>query len=120
MIKSTGSSVIDDTVLINYRAALSTLNEWYLGTVRGFLRKWYELGYDGIDESVIQLLEGWTIKGNRKGDAIKRKDPSQGPLSDNELQAFNEGAVTAFELNLITLDEFAISLVISSTGRRPI
>lgn len=120
MIKNTGSSIVDDTMLINYRASLSRPNEWYLGTVRGFLRKWYELGYDGVDESVIQLLESWTIKGNRKGDAIKRKDPNQGPLSDNELQAFNEGAVTAFELDLITLDEFAISLITSNTGRRPI
>ena len=120
MIKNTGSSIVDDTMLINYRASLSRTNEWYLGTVRGFLRKWYELGYDGVDESVIQLLESWTIKGNRKGDAIKRKDPNQGPLSDNELQAFNEGAVTAFELNIITLDEFAISLITSNTGRRPV
>lgn len=120
MIKTTGASEITDTTLMNYRASLSSSNEYYLGTVRGFLRKWYELGYDGIDESVIRLLDGWTLKGNRKGDAVKRKDPNEGPLSDNELQAFNEGAVIAFEQNVITLDEFAISLVTSNTGRRPI
>ena len=120
MIKATDASAVDDTVLINYRASLSASNEYYLGTVRGFLRKWYELGYDGIDEDVIRLLDSWTLKGNRKGDAVKRKDPNEGPLSDNELQAFNEGAVIAFERNLITLDEFTISLVTSNTGRRPI
>lgn len=120
MLRITGSSTINDIMLINYRASLSSSHEWYLGTIRGFLRKWYELGYDGIDESVIRLLDGWTLKGNRKGDAVKRKDPNEGPLSDNELKAFNEGAVTAFEKNLITLDEFAISIVTSNTGRRPI
>lgn len=120
MIKSTGSSVINDTMLINYRASLGKSHEWYLGTVRGFLRKWYELGYYGVDEDVIRLLDSWTIKGNKKGDAVKRQDPQEGPLSDNELQAFNEGAVTAFEQNLITLNEFAISLVTSNTGRRPV
>ena len=120
MIKATDASAVDDTVLINYRASLSASNEYYLGTVRGFLRKWYELGYDGIDEDVIRLLDSWTLKGNRKGDAVKRKDPNEGPLSDNELQAFNEGAVIAFEQNLITLDEFAISLTTSNTGRRSI
>ena len=120
MIKATDASAVDDTVLINYRASLSASNEYYLGTVRGFLRKWYELGYDGINEDVIRLLDSWTLKGNRKGDAVKRKDPNEGPLSDNELQAFNEGAVIAFEQNLITLDEFAISLITSNTGRRPV
>ncbi|MGP9669229.1 MULTISPECIES: site-specific integrase [unclassified Psychrobacter] len=120
MLRNTSVFIITDTMLINYRSSLISSNEWYLGTIRGFLRKWYELGYDGIDEDVIRLLDGWTIKGNRKGDAVKRKDPNEGPLSDNELQAFNEGAVTAFERNLITLDELAISLIISNTGRRSV
>jgi len=120
MIKATGASEVTDTILINYRASLPKVNEWYLGTIRGFLRKWYELGLNGIDEDVIRLLDSWTIKGNRKADAVKRKDPKEGPLSDNELQAFNEGAVTAFERNLITIDEFAISLATSNTGRRSI
>lgn len=120
MLRNTGTSIITDIILINYKSSLNSSNEWYLGTIRGFLRKWYELGYDGVDENVIRLLDGWTIKGNRKGDAVKRKDPNEGPLSDNELQAFNEGAVTAFERKLITLDEFTISLVTSNTGRRPI
>ena len=120
MIRSTGSSTINDIMLINYRASLSNSHAWYLGTIRGFLRRWYELGFDGVDEEIIRLLDSWTIEGNIKGDAVKRKDPHEGPLSDNELQAFNEGAVTAFERNLITLDEFTISLVTSNTGRRPI
>ncbi len=120
MIRTTGASEITDTMLISYQTSLSATNKYYLGTVRGFLRKWYELGYDGVNEDVIRLLDSWTIKGNRKGDAVKRKDPNEGPLSDNELLAFNEGAVIAFEQNLITLDEFTISLVTSNTGRRPI
>jgi len=66
------------------------------------------------------LLDGWTIKGNIKGDVIKRLDPIKGPLSDIELQGFNEGAVQAYEKNVITITEMAIGLVISNTGRRPI
>ncbi|MGP5202715.1 site-specific integrase [Psychrobacter aquimaris] len=120
MIKATGASEVTDTMLINYRAYLTTSKEYYLGTVRGFLRKWYELGYYGVDEDVVRLLDSWRIKGNRKGDAVKRQDPREGPLSDIELQAFNEGSVTAFEKSLITLDEFTIALVTSNTGRRPI
>jgi integrase len=120
MLQETGANEITDTVLINYRSSLTKEKEWYLGIVRGFLRRWYQLGYFGISEEVITLLDGWTIKGNRKGDAVKRKDPTQGPLTDNELLAFNEGVVKAYELDQIQISDLAISLTASNTGRRPI
>ncbi|MCU7872975.1 MAG: recombinase [Candidatus Thiodiazotropha sp. (ex Lucinoma borealis)] len=120
MLRSTGADEITDTVLINYRAMLTPTTEWYLGTIRGFLRRWYQLGYPGVSKDVIRLLDGWTLKGNRKGDAVKRKDPEEGPFTDNELQAFNEGVVQAFERDIISLAELAMCLVTSSTGRRPV
>ncbi len=120
MLRETETNEITDTMLINYRASLTKSTEWYLGTIRGFLRRWYQLGYFGISEEVITLLDGWTIKGNRKGDAVKRKDPTQGPLTDNELLAFNEGVVKAYELDQIQISDLAISLTASNTGRRPI
>lgn len=120
MLRITEASVVTDTVLINYRAKLTRDTEWYLGTIRGFLRKWYDLGYEGISDDVIDLLDDWTIKGNIKGDVIKRLDPVRGPLSDIELQAFNEGAIQAYERDTITLTDLALGLAISNTGRRPI
>lgn len=120
MLRSTGASEISDTVLINYRGMLTPATEWYLATIRGFLRRWHRLGHPGVSKDVIRLLDGWRLKGNRKGDAVKRKDPEEGPLTDNELQAFNEGAVQAFECNLISLSELAMCLVTSNTGRRPV
>jgi len=109
-----------NTSLINYRSSLTGNTEWYLGTIRGFLRKWHDLGYDGVSDEVIELLDGWIIKGNVKGDVIKRLDPLKGPLSDLELQSFNEGAVQAYERGDISLTDMAIGLAISNTGRRPI
>ncbi|MDD4965506.1 site-specific integrase [Halothiobacillus sp.] len=120
MLISTGADEINEVMLINYRATLNPRTEWYLGVISGFLRRWHRLGYPGVSMDVIRLLDGWTIKGNRKGDAVKRKDPEAGPLTDNELQAFNEGAVQAFERDVISLSEMAMCLVTSSTGRRPI
>ena len=38
-------------------------------------------------------------------------DPQEGPLTDNELTAFNEGAVRAYEKSLITIAELAIAPV---------
>ncbi|MAZ10330.1 MAG: recombinase [Sutterellaceae bacterium] len=119
MIAETGATSIETSTLINYRASLDRQNEWKFGTIRGFLYKWHELGYPGIEDDVIDLMKGWTLKGNIKGDAVKRLDPTEGPLTDNELSAFNEGVVRAFEQNRITLDELGICLLISHTGRRP-
>ncbi|MBZ6063533.1 recombinase [Escherichia coli] len=120
MLRETHAREITDTVLINYRARLLPATEWYLATIRGFLRTWHQLGYPGISKDVISLLDGWRLKGNRKGDAVKRQDPQEGPLTDNELTAFNEGAVRAYEKSLITIAELALALSISHTGRRPI
>ncbi|WP_349886344.1 site-specific integrase [Pantoea ananatis] len=120
MIRTTQTDHIDDVMLINYRSTLDNTHEYRLGTIRGFLRRWNRLGYPGVSKNVISMLDSWTIKGNRKGDAVKRKNPHDGPLTDNELQAFNEGIVRAYELNMISLSELAISLSISNTGRRPI
>lgn len=119
-LRTTHSTEVSESSLINYKASLSANNEWYLGTIRGFLRKWHDLGYSGISDDVIELLAGWTIKGNVKGDVIKRLDPVKGPLSDIELQGFNDGALRAFECGDITLTDMAMGLIISNTGRRPI
>lgn len=118
-LRDTKPAHIDTASLINWRSTLSRDDEWKLGTIRGFLYKWHDLGYPGIGDDVIDLLKSWTLKGNIKGDAVKRLDPNEGPLTDNELTAFNEGAVRAYEQNKITLDELAICLLISHTGRRP-
>lgn len=119
MLRETGAAEITTVMLINYRATLTRGTEWYLGTIRGFLYKWHDLGYPGISDDVIDLLSNWTLKGNIKGDAVKRLDPAQGPFTDNELLAFNEGAARAFEQDLISITDLSMALLTSHTGRRP-
>lgn len=118
MLRATRSSRISSATLINYRASLDRRTEWYLGTIRGFLYTWHDLGYPGIGEDVVDLLKSWTLRGNIKGDAVQRLDPTQGPLTDNELVAFNEGAARSFERGLITVSDLALTLLMSHTGRR--
>lgn len=120
MLRTTGASIVNESVLINYRSSLSYETEWYLGGIKAFLNKWYELGHSGVSEETIQLLNSWNLKGNIKGDVVKRLDPVQGPLSDIELLGFNEGVIQAYEKNNISISELALCLAISNTGRRPI
>lgn len=120
LLQTTGSSRLSETVLINYRSSLTFDTEWHLGTIKSFLNKWYELGFTGISEETIQLLNSWKLKGCAKGDVVKRLDPYKGPLSNIELQGFNEGVIQAYEKNKLSITSLATSLVISNTGRRPI
>ncbi|MBN2866766.1 MAG: hypothetical protein JXK16_12225 [Thiotrichales bacterium] len=106
--------------LINFRSSLDREHEWYLGTIKGFLKKWHELGYAGVSDEVVDLLDSWRLKGNVKGDVVKRLDPEQGPLTDIELQNINEAAASLYEKNEITIDQFAMVRLLSATGRRPI
>ncbi len=119
LLKHVEADRIEPNMLINYRASLSREHEWKLSTLAGFFKTWFRLGYHGVDENVIDLLDGWVLKGNIKGDAVKRLDPTEGPLTDNELIAFNEGVVRAFELRRISLADLAMALLVSHTGRRP-
>lgn len=88
--------------------------------IKSFLKKWHQLGYEGVSKEVIDLLYSWTLKGNIKGDVVKRLDPEDGPLTDIELLAFNEAAVQSYEKGLISIDELSMSLMASGTGRREI
>lgn len=118
-IERCGCEEVTTTALINYRSTLDRGTEWYMGVVRVLIYKWFELGYPGIEEPIVDLLSGWNLKGNIKGDAIKRRDPTAGDLTENELAAFNEGAARAFENGGITISGLAMALLISCSGRRP-
>ena len=119
LLRDTGVSEINPTMLINYRSSLTSETEYFLGALRGFIYKWHDLGYPGISDDVVDLLGEWTLKGNVKGDAVQRLNLTEGPLTDNELLAFNEGVVCAFEKDQISITELSIALLSSNTGRRP-
>lgn len=42
-------------------------------------------------------MKTWKLVNGKPGDVVKRKEPIQGPLTDIELQEFNEGAIRAYE-----------------------
>jgi integrase len=120
ILRTTESSRLDAPTFLNFRSGLARESEYYLGAPKGFFLKWHELGYPGIDAEVYELLKSWRLRGNIKGDSVKRLDPTQGPLTDNELRAFNEAAIRLFEKDEIALTELGIALLVSNTGRRPI
>ncbi|KPX96930.1 DNA breaking-rejoining enzyme [Pseudomonas amygdali pv. mori] len=110
---------LDAHQLINFKASLDG-DYAHLHRVRPFLRRWLAFRLPGIDKDVVEMVDGWRLPGGAKGQAVKSMDPTQGPMSDFELMAFNEGAIFAYEEGDLSLYELSICLLTSSTGRRPI
>ncbi|MGE6180575.1 site-specific integrase [Aeromonas salmonicida] len=112
-----GFSVTD---LINYRSQLGPHQSHMLSLLRIFLKKWHALGYPGIAPETCDLLAQWSFKAPQQGAAVRSRDPTKGPFTDIELQAFNEAAVACYERGEIALYDLAFTLLLSHTGRRVI
>jgi integrase len=110
---------ISSETLISYRSTLDREHEWYLGSLRGFLKSWIKLDYPGINDDVKALLDNWRIKGNIKGRAVQTLSPTEGPLSDLEFEALHQKLIEAFETNIISLEDFVLVQIFIATGRRP-
>lgn len=79
--------------LANYRAFLGKRREWYVGVIAGLVRRWNDLGYSGLGDGLITMLDGWTISGNVKGEAVQLQSPTQGALTDLEFEALYAAVV---------------------------
>lgn len=82
---TTGLAPFSCESLISYRGSLDRSTEWYMGTLRGLIRQWGRLGYQGISKDVLSLLKKWTNKGNEKGYAVQSMCPDTGPFTDIEM-----------------------------------
>lgn len=116
-IKGESCSHINKSAVLNFMSKMHGRGE-RLSRFRRFINKWYSLGYGGIDPDTIQIMKTWCFDKAKAGDVVKRKDPQQGPLTDIELQEFNDGAIRAFEKKEISLFMLTMALLASHTGRR--
>lgn len=104
--------------LISYRSTLDAKTEWYLGGLRGFIKKWAELGYAGISDESLVLLSKWTLKGNEKGYAVQSMCPESGPLTDIEMEAVIAAVISAYSLNRLDITDVCYAMILAMTGRR--
>ncbi|BEO06375.1 site-specific integrase [Serratia marcescens] len=113
-------SYIDESTILNYKDTLSNVRVQYLVNLRSFLKKWYSLGYYGVNEKTITLLKAMILKVKESGYVVKQECPQRGPLTDDEHHAFNNALKIAYEVGNITLFDFSITMLVSFTGRRPL
>lgn len=117
-LKNTGSSHVSVVSLTNYRSSLNEANEYKLGGLKGFLLAWYEWGFKGISDQVVDYLNELRLKGNPKGNAVKGACPYSGPLTHNELGSLIDWASNAFTKGTLKLVEYVCFMSLALTGRR--
>jgi hypothetical protein len=111
---------IDQTVVLNYKSSLIKRNDWYLSKLRGFLIKWSQLGYDGVESRIENAIKIWRIKGNPKGVAIRQRSTTDGAFSDMELEAISTGVANSYRNGDLSLAGFALTRLFIGSGRRTI
>lgn len=110
---------VDEFSLVRFRGSDGKNNN-IMSSVRILIKKWYELGYSGIDEDAYDFLCKLIIPDNKKGEVVRRRDQVKGPFTDIELQSFLEACYRAYDKGNIDITQLATALLISATGRRPL
>lgn len=113
-------SLIRSNDIINYRASLSDQNAYFLGRLSTFLRKWHELGFQGVSDEAITLLKQLRIKGSKKGVAVLTMDKLMGPYTDIEVQSIQEAVNRSYSLGDISLENYSLIWLFFALGGRPV
>jgi integrase len=104
--------------ILLYKGSLSDRTEHYLGGLKGFLKKWYELGYPGITNDAYNLLNLLTLKGNVTGEAVLTMDPVTGPFTELELQAIHKAVNVAYATGKISNRQYSLVWLFIGLGPR--
>ncbi|MGL1957888.1 MAG: site-specific integrase [Colwellia sp.] len=119
-IDETESDVINITSLLNFKASLSKSELYKFGVLRALLKKWYQLGYPGVNREIIDFIYQFKISGNKKGAAVKSLDPEKGPYSDIEFEAIRFKLDQFYAEGRVSLEEIVLSSLVIESGRRGI
>ncbi|HDO8496435.1 TPA: tyrosine-type recombinase/integrase [Salmonella enterica subsp. enterica serovar Concord] len=119
LIRKLSPTHIDDKVLIEYQNKQLSKAPESFRVLRPFLIKWFEFGYPGIDESAVELLKHLDLKIKKAGQSVLQDDPTEGPLTKEEHTSLIKAMNHAYRIGVLSLSDYAISLLMSLTGRRP-
>ncbi|MEN9433438.1 MAG: hypothetical protein RLZZ422_1027, partial [Pseudomonadota bacterium] len=106
--------------IINYYSSLDSSQKWYLSTLSGFLKKWFSLGYTGIEKNTIDLLNTLSLKGNTKGIAVLTKNSEKGAFSDIELNSIQAALKQAYISKKVDTASYLLAWLFMLFGQRPI
>lgn len=106
--------------ILNFRGLPIKGPETTLSILRGFLLKWHELGYHGISDDTVRLLNTLRVKSNTKGTAVSTMDPNIGPYTAMEHEAILSAAHDAYGNGTLDQAMYLLALLFINFGARPI
>jgi len=111
---------IDGNAVYQFNVNLGPEKNYKLNSIKKFLTKWKKLGYVGVETSALTMLEKIKVKANLTGEAVKRRDPNSGPLTEQELKMILESIRELLKENKIHLFIYCYIILLATTGRRPL
>ena len=111
---------ITSTHLINYKSSLGNNNEYKLGSLSGFLKKWYEMGFPGMSKDAYNYLSETAFRGNEKGRAVLTMDPYDGPFTDLELESIQVAINNSYADKEIAHEDYLLVWLFMIYGSRPL
>jgi len=111
---------IDANAVYQFNVSLGPEKNYKLNSIKMFLTKWKKLGYVGVENSALRMLEKIKIKTNLTGEAVKRRDPNSGPLTEQELNIILESIRKLLKEDKIHLFIYCYIILLATTGRRPL
>ncbi|MDP9651070.1 site-specific integrase [Paraburkholderia caledonica] len=104
--------------ILNYKAHIGRADEWRLGAVSGFLKRWHAFGYEGVTEDAVALLKHLRLKGHPTGVAVATMDPITGPFTALEHEALLYALNRAYAEKEATLAEYVLCWMFIALGMR--
>jgi integrase len=120
LVRDTECKSLNVNTLLNWRASLGKEHEWYLGSLRGFLISWFDYNFHGVTADMVELLEGLTLSGNKKGVAVANRCPYSGAFTENELLALIDELINLWRSDEISCPCYTYINLLMMTARRTV
>lgn len=104
--------------LSSYSAKLLAHDRWRLGTISILLQKWVALGLPGVDQHCATFLAERRKPGNKKGEAVRTRNPVEGPFSEEEYTALYSAVNTAYGRGDLPLWTLLLTRLLLACGGR--
>lgn len=91
--------------------------------MQAVLGRWVRSGLPGLAQDVVDFLtypEKWEEKANGAYFALVANDPERGAFTEQELKNIQEGVNRVFQLDRITVRDWALVWFLIGTGVRPV
>lgn len=102
----------------NYAAKLDANDLFRLGTLSALLQKWVDLELPGVKPECANYLAERRKPGNKKGEAVRTRNPVDGPLSEEEYTALYSSVNAAYGRNELPLWTLLLTRLLLACGGR--